>query len=183
MKTRYLAEAQTSLMLNQARTLTNPYFTDVFQGIYFVGLLSSLPLEAKDGWQGAGELFHQPDPTLLAGIKPASVTTGGYRPIEISRVNFLTPTLVASNFEGLSGVLIEYQAQIDFPTATADWGIVKGVVIYATRALSGQPLRVTPLLTLPFHTPVEVTISDELSILNTGSARMRSIELIKKNAI
>lgn len=183
MKTRYLAEAQTSLLLNQTRTLTNPYFNDVLNGTYFVGLLSSMPLEAKDGWQGGGELFNQADPNLLGGIKPGSVTTGNYRAVEISRTNFLSPRLVGSNFEGLSGILTEYQAQIDFPTATADWGVVRGVVVYATRAVTGQPLRVTPLFTLPFITPASVTEDDELSILNTGTARMRAIELIKKNAI
>lgn len=175
MKTRYLAEAQLSI-LNQ--NPTNQYLIDILAGDFFVGLLSSLPLEGKDGWQGAGELFNVPGSPYLAGIKEPSINTAGYQAVPLNRTKFILPTLVNTSL-GLSGMVVEYRDEITFPIATASWGpAVLGLVVYCA-----NQTRITPLFTIEFLTPAAVNFEDQVVIQNTENTRMRAIELIKKNTI
>lgn len=176
MKTRYLAEAQLGV-LDLNKSLTNSNFLDVVNGTYYVGLLSSLPLEGKDGWEGAAEIFSQAPTIFLSGIKDPSITTGSYQPVLIQKNNFIAPTLVDTSL-GLSGVLTEYRAEIQFPVATANWGVIRGIVVYTARET-----RIIPLFTIPFVSTSTVNTNDQLTILNTSNARMRAIELIKKNTV
>ena len=176
MKTRYLAEAQLGVLdLNKA--LTNSNFLDVVNGTYYVGLLSSLPLEGKDGWEGAAEIFSQAPTIFLPGIKDPSITAGSYQPVLIQKNNFIAPTLVNTSL-GLSGILTEYRAPIQFPVATANWGIIRGVVVYTARET-----RIIPLFSIPFVSTTSVNTNDQLTILNSPDTRMRAIELIKKNTV
>lgn len=175
MKTKYLAEAQLSILnLNT----TNQYLIDIIAGDLFVGLLSSLPQENKDGWEGAGELFNTPNALFLPGIKEPSVTTGGYQAVPLDRSKLILPALVNTSL-GLSGMLVEYREDIVFPIATSDWSeAVLGLVVYCANST-----RITPLFTIEFLTPAGVNFEDQVVIENTPNTRMRAIELIKKNTI
>ena len=175
MKTRYLAEAQLAL-LDFNKAIANEDFQDVVNGVYFVGLLSSMPLEGKDGWEGAGELFNVPGGPYLPGIKDPSITTGDYRPVQLDRSKFIVPVVVNTSL-GLSGVVNEYQAPIVFPVASTSWGPVRGLVVYAVTS------RITPLFTIEFISPSIVGFEDQVTIPNESNTRMRAIELIKKNTI
>lgn len=176
MKTKYFAKAQLA-MLDFNSALADPEFLDVLNGYYFAGLLSSLPFEnTDDGWTGAGELFCDPNESqFLTGIKNPAISTGSYQPVRLIKSNFIVPTVVNTSL-GVSGVVNEYQAEIIFPIATANWGSVRGVVVYAVR-----DTRITPLFTVPFVAPSVVYTNDQLKLENTGSSRMRAVELIKKN--
>lgn len=176
MKTKYFAKAQLA-MLDFNSALNDPEFLDVLNGYYYAGLLSSLPLEnTDDGWTGAGELFSNPNETqFLRGIKNPSISTGSYQPVRLVKSNFIVPTVVNTSL-GVSGVVNEYQAEILFPIATASWGSVRGLVVYAVR-----DTRITPLFTVPFISPSVVATNDQVKIENTSTARMRAVELIKKN--
>lgn len=175
MKTRYLAEAQLSILnLNT----TNQYLIDILAGDLFVGLLSSLPEENKDGWEGAGELFNAPGSPYLPGIKEPSINTAGYQAVPLNRSKLIVPTLVNTSL-GLSGMLVEYREDIVFPIATSDWSeAVLGLVVYCANGP-----RITPLFTIEFLTPAGVNFEDQVVIQDTANTRMRAIELIKKNTI
>jgi hypothetical protein len=177
MKTKYLAEAQLATLLDTTRLFSNNYFLDVTIGTYFVGLLSALPLDNKDGWEGARELFSTTTGPYLPGIKDPSVNTGSYQPEIMTKGDFILPTLVDSNL-GLSGMLTEYRKEITFPVATSNWGNILGLVVYALRGS-----RITPLFTIPFVAPANVLTNDQVTIRNEPNTRMRVIELIKKNTI
>ena len=176
MKTKYLADAQLAL-LDISKAVLNENFLDVFNGDYFVGLLSSMPFENKDGWEGAGELFNTPGGPFLPGIKNPSITTGGYAQVSINRSKFIAPVLVNTNL-GLSGMVAEYREDIVFPVATADWGQVRGLVVYAANIN-----RIKPLFTVEFVSSAFVNFEDQVTIPDTGNTRIRAIELIKKNTI
>lgn len=177
MKTRYLAEAQLALLLDTTRSFTNNTFLDVTTGTYFVGLLSALPFDNKDGWEGARELFSTTAGPFLPGIKNPSTNTGSYQPQVITRGDFISPVLVNTDL-ALSGMVTEYRKEINFPVATANWGNILGMVVYAVRGS-----RITPLFTVPFISTVNVLVNDQVKIENTENTRMRAIELIKKNTI
>lgn len=180
MKTRYLAEAELNL-LNTIGGASNPIFRDMFDGSIFVGLLSSLPQTGKDGWQGAAELYSTPTAVApyLQGVKHPTVLTGAYYPTQINRSLFTAPSLVDTPI-GVSGVASEYQAEITFPVASLAWGNVLGVVFYL---VSSDLSRITPLFTTAFTSPVSIGVDDKLTIENSPSARVRAIELIKKNTL
>lgn len=181
MKTTYLLQAENCL-LDFNRGSSNPYFLDVTLGDYYVGLLSALPTDGRDGWQGAAELYSVPGVLVggLPGIKPLATTTGAYYPQQITKSSFTLPGITNVPSQSVSGIVTEYQAAIEFPIATADWGqdTVKGLVLYALRGT-----RLTPLLTVPFLTPKTVTKDRRLVIPNNSSARLRVIDLIKKNTL
>jgi len=181
MKTTYLLQAENSL-LDFSRGSNNPYFLDVTEGLYFVGLLSALPDDGKDGWLGAAELFSVPGVLVngLPGIKPLAVTTGSYYPQQITKANFSLPGITNVPSQSVSGIVVQYNGAIEFPIATADWGAgtIKGLVLYALRGT-----RLTPLLTAPFLTPKTVLTDRRLIIPNESASKLRIIDLIKKNTL
>lgn len=181
MKTRYLAEAELNL-LNPTSTggLANPIFVDLFNGSIYAGLLSSLPITGKDGWQGASELFSPPTAsTYLQGVKDPFTQTGSYYPVQLNKSLFSIPSPVNTPI-GVSGIASEYQGPIEFPVASLAWGNVVGIVFYI---VSSNVARITPLFTAAFVSPVTVGVDDKLTILNSSSTRVRAIELIKKNTL
>lgn len=180
MKTRYLAEAELNL-LNTIGGASNPIFVDMFDGSIYAGLLSSLPLVGKDGWQGAAELYSVPGALVggLPGIKNPLVLTGAYYPTPLNRSLFTAPSLVNTPI-GVSGVASIYQGVIDFPVASQAWGTVVGVVFYL---VSRDVTRITPLFTTAFVSPVTIGVDDKLTIQNNSASNVRAIELIKKNTL
>lgn len=181
MKTTYLLQAE-NCILDINRGAANPYFLDVTLGDYYVGLLSALPTEGKDGWEGAAELYSVPGVLVggLPGIKELTVTTGGYYPQQIVKASFTLPSITNVPSQSVSAIVTEYQRSIEFPIATADWGTdsVKGLVLYALRGT-----RIIPLLTVPFLTPKTVLRDRRLVIPNNSTSRLRIIDLIKKNTL
>jgi len=185
MKTRYLLEAQNSL-LNFLNFETNTLVSDLRSpdGAYFVGLLSSLPDDGKDGWQGAGELYNDGTSSpYLQGIKKPNITTAGYYPVEVSRLGFTAPGLTNVPSLGISGIVAEFQQTIQYNPATADWPQpVLGLVLYSVRA-SASINRITPLATFPLTTPIQVRQNDTLTIPDQSANRFRVIDLIKKTVL
>ena len=179
MKTNYLAKAELNL-LNTNNGVTNPVFLDMFDGSIFVGLLSALPITGKDGWEGGREFYSPNTPTsYILGVKDPNIATGSYYPVQVNRNLFSTPSLVNTPL-GVSAVASEYQGEIVFPVASIAWGTAVGLVFYL---VSRDITRITPLFTVPFTQPVTIGVDDKLKIDNTSSARVRAIELIKKNTL
>lgn len=189
MKTRYLAEAELSLINGN---LTNVYLLDVTTNpAYQIGLLSALPTNfnsgAGDNWNGARELFSQgvyshPDTAVqFTGINHNNFgpqTTHGYSSKPFFKTSISAASLTFNNTLGVSGMGVQFNSEVIFDEAKVDWGVIRGVVVYGIRFVN-QQLRITPLMVSELITPVTVNSGQRFKIPNTNSSRLRFIELTR----
>lgn len=167
MKTKYLAEAQAAI--TAGKVLTNAYALDLAIGFPYIGLLSSLPNEGGDGVEGMGELY-------------GGGGTAGYERLPLILASFTNPELVYSTELASSGYQTTYNAEVSFNPATENWGSVVGVVVFYAR-VDGGSLRITPMYTAEFETPVTINTNNKLVIPNLANAKLKFIELIRKQVI
>lgn len=182
MKTRYYAEAQQALLQGD---FTNPYLVDVYTGILYLGLLSSMPNVGRDGWQGAGELFNTgsaAEALYPSGVTPVANYQNGYAAVGISRSAFSDPELYFYADASLSSVVTEYRQEIEFPTATGNWGSVVGCALYAVRS-TASGLRITPLVSVEFISPIVTSANRKIKIPNSAGSRIRVIELLQRQIL
>ena len=191
MKTRYLAEAELALIRGDT---SNKYLLDVLGLPYQVGLLSALPTNfsqgAGDNWSGARELFYTttytyPD-TLeqLVGINHNNVgptTSHKYTSVAFNKANIGNPSLVYNAGLTASGMGIQFNQEIIFPDAAENWGVVRGVVIYAIRNSGG--IRITPIMVGELVSPVTVLAGQIFKIPNTSTSKIRYIEFTRKTTL
>ena len=189
MKTRYLAEAELSLLNGNA---SNGYLLDVTTNpAYQIGLLSALPTNfttgAGDNWAGARELYSEglhthPDTGVqFFGINFnnfGSQTPHGYSSKAFFKTNISQASLTFNTSLGVSGVGIQFNSEVLFDQAKSDWGLVRGVVVYGVRFVN-QQLRITPLMVSELITPVTINSGQRFKIPNTNSSRLRFIELTR----
>lgn len=183
MKTRYLAEANLAML---KADYGNEYLKDALTSYLYVGLLSSLPDESGDGWQGAGEIFNDITQNEEIG-QPTGINwgnyTSGYAPQILSRSSFTTPTFYNNTEIAASGMSMYYNDIIEFSTATGSWGNIIGLVFYGSRVGSAG-LRITPLFTVAFDSPVTISADTRFSCNYSGdlsSTGIRITELTKQN--
>lgn len=167
MKTKYLAEGQLALF---RKAFDNQYLMDIYGGYPYIGLLSALPLSTGDGVDGMEELFD-------------GVSIGGYSRLPLSTSLFTSGNLTYSTELAASGWQVEYNGQIIFNPATQDWGPVVGAVIFYARVTPEGTLRITPMLSLEFVSPQIILTNQRIVIPNNTSAKMRIIELIRKQLL
>jgi len=189
MKTRYLAEAELSLLNGNT---SNVYLLDVTTNpAYQIGLLSALPTNfnsgAGDNWKGARELYSlgvysHPD-TLVQfnGINHnnfGSQTPHGYSSRPFFKSSISQASLTYNNTLGVSGMGIQFNSEIIFDEAKQNWGTIRGIVVYGVRFVD-QQLRITPLMVSELITPVVINTGQRFKIPNTNSSRIRFIELTR----